>query len=256
MLALLPLPTTGDRPPSVELFVEHLGRADPSSPVSADDPAVRDLCARLDGLPLALELAAGRAAVLGVDALAGGGPEDLDLLVVPGGGGEARPDDVGEPADHGRDVEEAAARLSRAADRAWAVGASFMWGIASTVLAGVLVRHRPLAEARTHLPTLIDRWRATATWPQLWTTLRLVAELLATHGREEVAALVLAAAERDPAAPELAGDDRARHDALRARLADRLGAAAADGIAAGAAAVDRVDVLERATRALASLPGG
>ncbi|HEX6422978.1 MAG TPA: BTAD domain-containing putative transcriptional regulator [Acidimicrobiales bacterium] len=586
VLALQPLPTTGDRPPSVELFVERLGRADPSSPVSADDPAVRDLCARLDGLPLALELAAGRAAVLGVDALGGGGPEDLDLLAVPGDGGdgEARPDDRDEPADHGRgrggaarhtslravvewsydllspparlllaalsvfdgefdlpaaeavgaavldepvalllsrlvdaslvapaggpgrfrllelirqfgeqqlervgrapaarraharwvadrlaeveglsvgpaeagtaarldglrhdlrsalrwagesgeaalaaaiagavagpllyrpdamlvttiravaaqpgvtgapgeaallgaaaraaflagdldavdelagravaaapagaastpvrhraahalgvvhlyrgrpadaerwfgkvdddpaaaavdrldalgglavarcyrnaldasqdavdrlralagaidsetygafadyaqgeidlargDVEEATARLSRAADRAWAAGATFVWGIASTVLAGVLVRHRPLGEARTHLPALIDRWRATATWPQLWTTLRLVAELLATHGREEVAALVLAAAERDPAAPELAGDDRARHDALRARLADRLGAAAADGIAAGAAALDRVDVLERATRALAALPGG
>jgi len=111
-----------------------------------------------------------------------------------------------------------------------------------------------VAEARAHLPTLIDRWRATATWPQLWTTLRLVAELLADHGQAEVAALVLAAAERDPAAPDLTGDDRARHDALLARLHDRLGAAAADGIAAGAAALDRVAVLERATRTLAELP--
>lgn len=151
-------------------------------------------------------------------------------------------------------VADAAARLSRAADRAWAAGATFVWGIASTVLAGVLIRHRPVAEARAHLPTLIDRWRATATWPQLWTTLRLVAELLADHGQAEVAALVLAAAERDPAAPELTGDDLVRHDALRARLDHRLGAATAEGIAAGAAALDRVDVLERATRALAGLP--
>ena len=151
-------------------------------------------------------------------------------------------------------VADATARLSRAADRAWVVGATFVWGIASTVLAGVLVRHRPLAEARAHLPTLIERWRATATWPQLWTTLRLVAEMLAAHGQAEVAALVLAAAERDPAAPDLTGDDLARHDALQARLHDRLGAAAVDGISAGAAALDRVALLERATRALAELP--
>ncbi len=87
------------------------------------------------------------------------------------------------------DIERAAGALTAAAERAWRVRAAFVWGIASTVLASVLVRHRPPQDARRHLPTLVERWRRSATWPQLWTTLRLVAEHLAATGvpRDRVA---------------------------------------------------------------------
>lgn len=147
------------------------------------------------------------------------------------------------------DVEGATAALSDASELAWSVGARFVWGIASTVLASILVRHGPPEEARRHLPTLIERWRRSATWPQLWTTLRLVAESIRASGHADVALLVLTAADCDPAAPTLVGDDLARIEELRAALHDELGPAAT-GIAAAAAVIDRSAVLDRAIAAL------
>lgn len=148
------------------------------------------------------------------------------------------------------DVEGATADLQRSTDHAWQAGATFVGGIASTVLAAVLVRHRPAAEALEHLPGLVDRWRRSATWTQLWTTLRLVAELLVTQGDPATAALVLGAADRDPAAPLLTGADLARRRQLHDLLSERLGASALQGIEAAAAELDRAEVLARAVHAL------
>jgi predicted ATPase/DNA-binding SARP family transcriptional activator len=153
-------------------------------------------------------------------------------------------------------LESATSHLRTATEKAWNVGASFIWGIAATVLAAVLVRHRPVDEARRYLPVLLDRWRRTATWTQLWTTLRLVAELLADHDDANVAALVLLAAERDPAAPQLIGDDRDRSAKLAIRLREQLGEARYEGIATAVAEFERVDVLERALAALDQLQPG
>jgi hypothetical protein len=147
------------------------------------------------------------------------------------------------------DVQLATRHLRHAADRAWSVGATFVWGIAATVLAGVLVRGRP-AEAGAHLAVLLERWRRSATWPQLWTTLRLVAQLLADHGSDDVAALILLAADRDASAPRLAGDDLARDEALRMDLRDRLGDGRFTGIAIGAATLERAEVCDRALDAI------
>lgn len=156
---------------------------------------------------------------------------------------------AGERSLRGDDLDEATEELTRATELAWSVGARFVWGIASTVLAAILVRHRPADEARRHLPTLIERWRASATWPQLWTTLRLVAESIRAGGRADVALLVLAAADRDPAAPSVVGDDLERIERLRAALEAELGASA-DAIVAAAATLDRGTVLDRAIAAL------
>ena len=147
------------------------------------------------------------------------------------------------------EIDDAAAWLSTAADRAWEAGAGFVWGVASTVLAAVLVRHRPPAEARAHLPTLVARWRRSATWPQLWTTLRLVAIHLAETGQPAVARLILEAADRDPSAPTLTGEDVEHFAALRTALDAELGAVA-DGTVAAARVVDRTIVLDRAMDAL------
>jgi predicted ATPase/DNA-binding winged helix-turn-helix (wHTH) protein len=56
---------------AVQLFAERMGATD--SPFSLDGPvaaAVAAICRRLDGIPLAIELAASRAAVLGIEELA------------------------------------------------------------------------------------------------------------------------------------------------------------------------------------------
>lgn len=149
-------------------------------------------------------------------------------------------------------VDHAVDALRSAADRAWDAGAAFIWGIASTVLAAVLVRERH-DEALAHLPRLVDRWRRSATWTQLWTTLRLVAELLADAGDADTAMLLLAAADLDPAAPQLAGEDRERHDRLSSALDRRLGAPAVSGLRSAARELDRSAVLQRATEALSRL---
>ena len=76
-----PVPPLSD-PDSTALFI---GRAGQVGSLVADSPAITDLCARLDGLPLAIELAAARTTLFSpqqlVDRLGG----RLDLLKAPRG---------------------------------------------------------------------------------------------------------------------------------------------------------------------------
>jgi len=72
---------------AARLFVERARALDPKSTVSADDPDVREICRSLDGLPLAIELAAARTRTLTPGqlhdrlgerlTLLAGGPHDL-----------------------------------------------------------------------------------------------------------------------------------------------------------------------------------
>ncbi len=76
----LPLPTSGDRPigleealrsDAVRLFVERARTAAPTLRLTdADAPTLVSVCRRLDGMPLALELAAARLRVLSLDQVA------------------------------------------------------------------------------------------------------------------------------------------------------------------------------------------
>ena len=87
----LGLPAEGDLDagdsPAVELFADRARACDPAfEPIGESLPAVVEICRRLDGVPLAIELAAGRVGVLGAaelsarlaDALSvlGPGPQD------------------------------------------------------------------------------------------------------------------------------------------------------------------------------------
>ena len=67
------------RPAEAEaLFVDRARASDPD--FAAADAVVADVCARLDGVPLAIELAAARSASLGVDGLLAGLDDHLRLL--------------------------------------------------------------------------------------------------------------------------------------------------------------------------------
>ncbi len=152
----------------------------------------------------------------------------------------------GERALAGGDQADAIEALRRAAEGAWSSGASFVWGLASTVLAATLVRGGSYGAATDALPDLLRRWRQTATWPQLWTSLRLTALVLAHRGDLATAATILAAADTDHSAPDTA--DVAAIDRLWAVLSASEGDRAAGD--ARAAVLERHEVLDLAISAL------
>jgi predicted ATPase/DNA-binding SARP family transcriptional activator len=65
---------------AANLFVARVAALDPRSTVSAEDPHVREICRRLDGLPLAIELAASRTRMLTTSQLLDRLGERLTLL--------------------------------------------------------------------------------------------------------------------------------------------------------------------------------
>jgi predicted ATPase/DNA-binding SARP family transcriptional activator len=69
-VAPLPLPTADDPGPAVQLFADRAAAADPAFDPAAEAATAAEICRRLDGVPLAIELAAARAAVLGPGELA------------------------------------------------------------------------------------------------------------------------------------------------------------------------------------------
>ncbi|MGW7477934.1 BTAD domain-containing putative transcriptional regulator [Nonomuraea muscovyensis] len=86
-LAPLPLPHSGEDPtrvPSVALFLDRARRVRPGPPPTpAELRTVADIVRRLDGMPLAIELAAGRLSTFSLTDLCGRLDRSLDLL---GGG--------------------------------------------------------------------------------------------------------------------------------------------------------------------------
>ncbi|GAA1174080.1 AfsR/SARP family transcriptional regulator [Nesterenkonia xinjiangensis] len=90
-IPLDPLPMAGTVESAVEFFLTRAREVRPDLP---DDPAVRasaaELCRRLDGLPLALELAAAQTGALDLDTLLARINDRLDLLRRPGRGAPRR----------------------------------------------------------------------------------------------------------------------------------------------------------------------
>jgi len=132
-------------------------------------------------------------------------------------------------------------------------GAEFSAGLAATALATALIRLDRTAEALDVVGPLLERWLRLAAWPQLWTTMRLLAELLARNDRPEEAALLLAAADRAPSAPAIAGTDIDRYARLDHELRQRIDAQAYEKIATLAAFLPRTAVVDRARAAVAAL---
>lgn len=105
-------------------------------------------------------------------------------------------------------------------------------------------------------PDLLHQLRRRGGWPQLWTSLRILAELLQALGRPQDAALLLASASLDPSAPPVTGDDVPRYRELRRRVINQIGTDAHQRLADQAALLPRVQVLDRALGALATTARG
>ncbi|GAA2568724.1 BTAD domain-containing putative transcriptional regulator [Pseudonocardia hydrocarbonoxydans] len=147
------------------------------------------------------------------------------------------------------DAEAAVPVLAAAIARAGR-GAAHVSAVARIALLSALTRLDRHSEALDLAGPLLHDELRTGSWPQLWTTLRILAELLVALDRDDTAALLLAAACAAPAAPALRGDDVERYRALEAGIGGRLGPAVVGRIRALAPLLPRVEVVDRALRAL------
>lgn len=145
--------------------------------------------------------------------------------------------------------ERGAARFRDAARRADRIDARHISQVSRLALFAVLVRQRQHEQALDlALPLLQDVHRAGA-WPQVWTLLRLLAELLMGRGRHTDAALLLGAAEAAEGAPPLIAADVERGVAGSLRAV--LGEDVLRGITEIAAGLSRTQVVDRAIALLA-----
>ena len=123
--------------------------------------------------------------------------------------------------------------------------------VARIALVSALVRLGRHDEALRVFPALLHQLRRRGGWPQLWTSLRILAELLEALGRPQDAALLLASASVDPSAPPVTGDDVSRYRELQRRITGQIGAGAHQRLADQAALLPRAQVLDRALAATA-----
>jgi predicted ATPase/DNA-binding SARP family transcriptional activator len=128
--------------------------------------------------------------------------------------------------------------------------------VARIALVSALVRLGRHNEALRVFPDLLHQLRRRSGWPQLWTSLRILAELLEALGRPQDAALLLASASVDPSAPPVTGDDIPRYRELQRRTAGQIGTDAHQRLADQAALLPRAQILDRALAALAATARG
>ncbi len=151
---------------------------------------------------------------------------------------------VGQP-DQGIDL------LTEAAGEAASIGCAQVSQVARVALLAALVRTEHHDQAARLAGSLLPELRRARAWPQLWATVRILAELHAATGHRQEATLLLAAADAYPSAPPAAGNDAPRYTALREELQTRLGEQASDRIRAAAGGASREQIADRVAALLA-----
>ena len=135
------------------------------------------------------------------------------------------------------DVEpqRAAELLEEALQRARELDDRYLYGVALVSAASLRVRHGDPVQALPLFRDVVDHWLRAGIWPQQWTTLRNVVDLLVRVGADEPAALLLGGLSERSSAPPVFGPDAERlercRDVLRARLGpQRFSAALSAGM--------------------------
>jgi tetratricopeptide (TPR) repeat protein len=145
------------------------------------------------------------------------------------------------------------ALLRAAAAEAGSTGATQVVPVARIALASALTRLGHKREALALFPPLLHQARREGNWPQLWTALRILAELLVSLDRHETAAVLLAAARESTSAPAVSGKDVERYRQLQEQISQKTGSDVLDQITALARALPRAQVVDRALAALDDL---
>jgi predicted ATPase/DNA-binding SARP family transcriptional activator len=146
--------------------------------------------------------------------------------------------------------EEAVQLLRAATGEAEATHANQVITVARIALASALTRLGRKSEAVALFPPLLDQAYRDGNWPQLWTALRILAELLVSLDRHEAAAVLLAAAREAPSAPALSGSDIDRYRQLEELISQRTGTRVLGQITELARALPRAQVVDRARATL------
>ncbi len=146
--------------------------------------------------------------------------------------------------------EEGVQLLRAATGEAEATHANQVITVARIALASALTRLGRKTEAVALFPPLLDQAYRDGNWPQLWTALRILAELLVSLDRHEAAAVLLAAARESPSAPALSGSDIDRYRQLDELISQRTGTRVLGQITELARALPRAQVVDRARATL------
>ena len=160
-----------------------------------------------------------------------------------------------------RDPEAALRWFERAYRQCATAGHSYNRDVAAIGRAAALLRTGRRGPAADACRQVIHTLRAAGMWPQVWTTVRLAAELLADLDDPEPAATLLAAADADPLAPAVLADERARRRRVQDRIArrlpaDRLAAAVHRGSALGRSAAANLALARLAAHTPWQQPAG
>ncbi|MDN5765394.1 MAG: hypothetical protein L0H96_05195 [Humibacillus sp.] len=141
--------------------------------------------------------------------------------------------------------------LRRAVDAADRAGAAHVSNVSRVALLSALVRLEQSQEAWAIAGPLLEQERRVGVWPQIWTTLRILTELLAIRDQPQDALLLLGAIDAAESSPPVQGADRQRYQRLSNQLTKKLGEKRATDIQILARSLTRTQVLDRA---LAQLP--
>ncbi|WP_182347104.1 AfsR/SARP family transcriptional regulator [Tomitella gaofuii] len=144
------------------------------------------------------------------------------------------------------DPARGADTLGAAAEQAADCGAYQVNLMARVARLATLVRLGEHAAAVGSLVPLLHDERRSGAWPQVWKTVRSLAELCLAHGRDEDAAFFFAAADAAPSAPHIYREEIGRYAGFAHALRERLEPAVADVIEQLARGATRTAVVERA----------
>jgi tetratricopeptide (TPR) repeat protein len=144
---------------------------------------------------------------------------------------------------------EALPLLERARDRALRAGNRFIASIAGASAASCAARAGNAARALAGFGSVIEAFHRSAAWPQLWTTVRSLAEALVQLERFEQAAVLLGALEGAGARPVVRGADLPRLARTRDALVGVLGPDRMAALLAEGAALDDDQAVHRALAA-------
>ncbi len=154
------------------------------------------------------------------------------------------------------DPERATVLVDEAAELARSAGAWFVDGVARVTSASLRARHGDPFEALPVFAELVGHWRRSGSWPQQWTTLRNLAELLVRIGADEAAVAMASAVRVQQGDGSVFGTESERLDRAMSTARRRLGSDRFRSARDRGAAMSRQQVVDAALREIAGATRG